>query len=50
MLYGAMNFPVNPILEELEVFSKDRDYLEMSKNKIAAIFSALHKDLHRHNS
>lgn len=28
----------------LEVFSKDRDYLKMSRNKVAAMFAAIHKD------
>jgi sugar phosphate isomerase/epimerase len=28
----------------LEVFSKDRDYLKISRNKIAAMFATLHKD------
>jgi sugar phosphate isomerase/epimerase len=28
----------------LEVFSKDRDYLKMSRDKIAAMFATIHKD------
>ena len=28
----------------LEVFSKDRDYLKMSRNKIEAMFADLHED------
>lgn len=39
MRYGAMNFPVRPILKALEVLSKDPDYLQMSRDKIVAMFA-----------
>jgi hypothetical protein len=58
MKYGAMNFPIKPLLKEieeigemgfdyveltmaLEVFSRDREYLKISKEKIARIWEAL---------
>jgi len=50
MLYGAMNFPeIIKAFKEigyddtitLEVFSKDRDYLRISREKLAAMFATL---------
>jgi sugar phosphate isomerase/epimerase len=42
MLYGAMNFPVKPVLEELEVFSKlGFDYLELAMDPPRAHHSTI---------
>jgi sugar phosphate isomerase/epimerase len=44
MLYGAMNFPVKPILQELDVISKlGFDYLELTMDAPQAHYSAIRR-------
>ncbi len=57
MLYGAMNFPVRPVLEELEAISGPGfDYLELTMDSPQAHYTMIHKKkeellraLDRHN-
>jgi len=57
MLYGAMNFPVRPVLKELETFSElGFDYLELTMDAPMAHYKIIRqqkkrllKALHRHN-
>ncbi len=44
MLYGAMNFPVRPVLKELEAFSRlGFDYLELTMDPPRAHYKTIHK-------
>lgn len=44
MLYGAMNFPVKPVLEELDVISKlGFDYLELTMDAPQAHYSVIRR-------
>jgi sugar phosphate isomerase/epimerase len=44
MLYGAMNFPIRPVLEELETISKlDFDYLELTMDAPQAHFTVIRR-------
>jgi len=48
MLYGAMNFPVVPVLQELKVFSEmGFDYLELAMDPPRAHHSAIEKQAER---
>lgn len=45
MLYGAMNFPVRPVLEELNAFSELRfDYLELTMDPPQAHYRTIQKE------
>ena len=44
MLYGAMNFPLRPIINELEAISMlDFDYLELTMDPPQAHYKIIHK-------
>jgi sugar phosphate isomerase/epimerase len=44
MLYGAMNFPVHPVLEELEAISKlGFDYIELTMDPPQAHYSIIRR-------
>lgn len=48
MLYGAMNFPIRPILEELEAFSElGFDYLELTMDAPQAHYSNIRRQKKR---
>jgi|GEM_PF-6608068 len=48
MLYGAMNFPVKPILEELEAISElGFDYLELTMDPPQAHYSIIRQQKKR---
>ena len=48
MLYGAMNFPVKPILEELEAISElGFDYLELTMDPPQAHYSIIRRQKKR---
>jgi sugar phosphate isomerase/epimerase len=57
MFFGAMNFPVNPVLEEIEIFARlGFDYLELAMDPpmahhqvIAGQRTAIVKSLEKHN-
>ena len=44
MLYGAMNFPVRPVLEELRTISRlGFDYLELTMDPPQAHYDTIHR-------